>query len=158
MMKNTFYFPLKPFFVHYKSSFCSQDIQFFALTFWSCKKWPHQKNELILKFMTSQSGKQTIAIHLSKLSIFLDQQSNVYSFFIVYQVESYQNIMKISCRLLAFTSHLFFEENKEVWNQPPCLISCKIFEEKYFSCYILLTDQISLSCLYFVRYYIICAL
>ena len=27
----------------------------------------------------------------------------------------------------------------------PCLIYCMIFEEKYFSCYILLTDQISLS-------------
>ena len=37
-----------------------------------------------------------------------------------------------------------------------CLISCKIFEEKYFSGYILLTDQISLSgCLYFVRYWAI---
>ena len=32
-----------------------------------------------------------------------------------------------------------------------------IFEEKYFSCYILLIDQISLSgCLYFVRYWSIC--
>ena len=30
---------------------------------------------------------------------------------------------------------------------------CMIFEEKYFSCSIVLTDQISLSgCLYFVRY------
>ena len=38
-----------------------------------------------------------------------------------------------------------------------CLISCIIFEEKYFSGYILLTDQISLSgCLYFVRYWAIC--
>ena len=33
--------------------------------------------------------------------------------------------------------------------QPPCFISCIIFEEKYFSCYILLPDQISLfGCLY----------
>ena len=35
----------------------------------------------------------------------------------------------------------------------------KIFQNilKYFSCYILLTDQISLSgCIYFVRYYAIC--
>ena len=31
---------------------------------------------------------------------------------------------------------------------------CMIFEEKYFSCYILLTDQISLSgCINFVRYW-----
>ena len=33
------------------------------------------------------------------------------------------------------------------------------FQEKYFSCYILLTDQISLSdCLYFSRYRAICVL
>ena len=33
-----------------------------------------------------------------------------------------------------------------------------IFQEKYFSCYILLTDQISLSdCIYFSRYWTICA-
>ena len=40
-----------------------------------------------------------------------------------------------------------------------CLISCMIFEEKYFSGYIILTDSILLSgCLYFVRYWAICVL
>ena len=39
-------------------------------------------------------------------------------------------------------------------HQSPCLNFCMIFEEKYFSCYILLTDQISLaSCLYFLKYW-----
>ena len=34
-----------------------------------------------------------------------------------------------------------------------------IFQEKYLSCYILLTDLIELSdCLYFLRYWAICAL
>ena len=34
-----------------------------------------------------------------------------------------------------------------------------IFQKKYISCYILLTDQISLSdCLYFLRYWAICVL
>ena len=34
-----------------------------------------------------------------------------------------------------------------------------IFEEKYFSCYTLLTNQISLSgCFYFVKYWTICVL
>ena len=38
-------------------------------------------------------------------------------------------------------------------------ILCMIFQEKCFSCYILLTDQISLSgCFYFMRYWKICAL
>ena len=33
------------------------------------------------------------------------------------------------------------------------------FPEKYFACYILLTDQISLSdCFYFLRYWAICVL
>ena len=36
-------------------------------------------------------------------------------------------------------------------------ILCTIFQEKSFSCYVLLTDQISLSdCLYFLRYQAIC--
>ena len=34
------------------------------------------------------------------------------------------------------------------------LLFCMIFQEKRFSCYILLTDQIPLSdCLYFLRYW-----
>ena len=38
-------------------------------------------------------------------------------------------------------------------------ILCMIFQEKYFSCYILLAHQISLSdCLYFSRYWAICVL
>ena len=38
-------------------------------------------------------------------------------------------------------------------------ILCIIFQQKRFSCYILLTDQISLSdCLYFLRYWVICVL
>ena len=39
----------------------------------------------------------------------------------------------------------------------PCLISCMSFEEKFFSGYILLTGQISLSgFFYFVRYWVEC--
>ena len=53
----------------------------------------------------------------------------------------------------------FFKKQKEVWNQSPGLIFSMIFEEKYIYCYILLPDQISMSsCLYFVRYWAICAL
>ena len=44
-----------------------------------------------------------------------------------------------------------------VVQESPSLISCIIFQQKYFSGYILLTNQISLSgCLYFVRYWAIC--
>ena len=47
----------------------------------------------------------------------------------------------------------FFKKQKEVWHYSLWLIFSIIFDEKYFSCYILLPDQISLfGCLYFVRY------
>ena len=53
----------------------------------------------------------------------------------------------------------FFQKWKEVWNQLPFLVFCITFEEKYFSCYILLVDPVSLSgCLYFMRYCGICVL
>ena len=72
--------------------------------------------------------------------------------FILYQVEGYQNILKLSCRPLAFTSYRAFL-------MLPCLIFGMIFEEKYFSDYILLTDQISMSgYLHFMRYWTICEL
>ena len=52
-----------------------------------------------------------------------------------------------------------FLKNKEVWNWSPCLIFCIIFEEKHFSCYVILIDQVSLSgYLHFVRYWAICVL
>ena len=47
-----------------------------------------------------------------------------------------------------------FLKNKEVWKRFPSLILCKFLEEKYISCYTLLTNQTSLSdCLYFLKYW-----
>ena len=50
----------------------------------------------------------------SKLSVSLDQQSKVlYNlFFIISQVEGYRNILKLSCRPLAFNSFKAFLKNK----------------------------------------------
>ena len=46
---------------------------------------------------------------------------------------------------------------KGVWEQFLHHILFIIFQQKFFSCYILLTDQISLSdCFYFLRYQAIC--
>ena len=47
----------------------------------------------------------------------------------------------------------FFKKQKVVWNKSPCLTFCIIFKEIYFSEYILLIDQVSLSgCL---QYYLL---
>ena len=79
---------------------------------------------------------------------------------IVYQIVGYRKILKVPWRSLVFTSEKTFLKNKkEVWNYSPCLIFCIFFKEKYFPCYILLTDQIPLiGCLYFMRYWAICVL
>ena len=51
---------------------------------------------------------------ISKLSISLDQQSKVLQFvFIVCQVKGYQNILKLSCTPLAFSSYKAFRKNKK---------------------------------------------
>ena len=78
--------------------------------------------------------------------------------FIVCQVEGYQKILKLSWKPLAFTSYkAFLKKQKEVWNQAPYPIFRMIFE--YVSCYIVLSDQNSLSgCLYFVIQWEICVL
>ena len=50
---------------HLKSTFRSQDIQVFVTTFCSCRKdGLIRKTRLTSKFMTSQPGLQTIAIHI----------------------------------------------------------------------------------------------
>ena len=55
------------------------------------------------------------------------------------------------CLTIGFTSGKAFFIKKVVWNKSPWNIFCMIFEEKYFSCDILLTNQISFfGCLYLV--------
>ena len=70
----------------------------------------------------------------------------------VCQVEDFYYILKLRYRPLAFTSYKAFLKNKRTG--AISLFLCMIFEKKYFSCYIPLPDQISLSgCLYFVTSY-----
>ena len=58
MIKNAFYFI-------FKSSFRSLDIEVFVMTFWTCRKnGLIRKIRLTSKFITSQPGQQTIAIHI----------------------------------------------------------------------------------------------
>ena len=67
--------------------------------------------------------------------------------FIVCQVEGYQNILKLSCKLLAFTLIKAFLKTKKglETSLPDYAFSASILKKKYLSCYILLTEQISLN-------------
>ena len=56
MMKNAFYFTLKAFFVF-------KILQFLSWRFLSCRKTAWLE-KLISKFMTSQPGKETTAVHI----------------------------------------------------------------------------------------------
>ena len=57
-MENAFYFILKALFI-------LEIFQFFVTTFWSCREnGLIRKVRLTSKFMTSQPGLQTIAIHI----------------------------------------------------------------------------------------------
>ena len=58
------------------------------------------------------------------------------------------NILKLCCKPLAFT-YVKFKKTKRRLELSLLTSFCMIFEEKYFSCYSLLTDQMSLSgCLF----------
>ena len=75
------------------------------------------------------------------------------------QVKVYQNILKLRCWPLTFILNKAFLKKKLRSRTSSFLIFCMIYVEKYFSRYILLTDQIPLTgYLYFFRYWIICVL
>ena len=96
----------------------------------------------------------------SKLSISLDQQC--IKFYTVHfyciPIEYYWNILKLSYRPVAFNSYIKLFEKIE---NGLVLVSLPHFqhdfEEKRFSCEILLPNQISFSnCFYFLRHWEIC--
>ena len=97
-----------------------------------------------------------------KLSISLDHSLTFCTVYF-YCMTSWGLSKYIETRLQTTCFHLilgfFLKQWEEVWNQSPCLIFHIIFEGKYFSCYVLLLHQISLSgCLYFDKYWTICIL
>ena len=79
--------------------------------------------------------------------------------FTVFRLPSNQHTIETNCLKLysidpEIWSNLIFQ--KRVWEQFLQHILCMIFQQKYSSCYILLTEQISLpGCLYFLRYWTI---
>ena len=59
-------------------------------------------------------------------------------FFIIYKLEDYWSIMKLSCRPFTLNSYTTFLKNKNRSGKTLCFIFYKIFEKK--NCYILLPD------------------
>ena len=125
----------------------------------------YNKRNIFLENSYTKFSGETILRSFSKnpkLSISLDQQSKVlYRLFLLYtklrNIEISQNILKLSCRPLAFALYIkLFFLKKELRNQSLFFVFCMTFEEKHFPRYTLLLDQISLSdCLNFVRYWTI---
>ena len=105
----------------------------------------------------AKCGEETIS---RPLYINISICSSFIHFVFIMLIWDISNIVKPSSRSRAFTlSKAFLKKQKEVWNESPRLIFWMIFEERHFSCNILLTDQISLSCcLWFVKYWAICVL
>ena len=91
----------------------------------------------------------------SNLSESLNQQSKV--LLLHAKLRSNDNILKLSYSSLDFTSYKTLLKNKRGLELVFLPHLSMIFEEKYFSRYILLPYQISLSgCPYFLRYWTIC--
>ena len=76
------------------------------------------------------------------------------------QVVGNQNILKLSCKPLAFTFYKAFLKNEKRPRTSLHASFCEWFSKKdCFSFYVLLIEQISLSsCLYLMRYWAICVL
>ena len=70
------------------------------------------RNILLEKSYTKCCG-ETILRHFYQKSKF---ESCIQFVFIECQIEDYRNILKLSCRALAFASCRAFLKNKEVWN------------------------------------------
>ena len=85
-------------------------------------------------------------------------KQRVFWFLLYAQDEGYRDILKLNCRLFAFCPYEGFLKNKKTFGTSLPLPHF-LHDEKNFSLYILLTDQISLSlCFYFSRYWTTCVL
>ena len=116
---------------------------------------------IFLEKSYTNCGRQT-SPRLFFKKIKLNQQSDIlYSLLLLYlKGEDCQKCIKTKTLTTCFYFiKSFLKTQNEIWSQSPRLIFCMIFEETYFLQYILLTDEISLfDCLYFLRYWAICAL
>ena len=101
-------------------------------------------------YFTLNSFSWYLNLRIFKYLILRISGSIVFSFiqfaFIACEIHDCQNILKLICRPVAFTSYKAFLKNKKTSRiSLPPWVSCMIFEGKYLSCYILLHDRTSFS-------------
>ena len=114
----------------------------------------NNRNTFLINHAENLAGRLVLDLFLSKkaLSEFKAKglQLNIFQQFSTWHtIKTYCITLKTidpeTCSILIF--------QKKIWEQFLHHILCMIFQEKCFSCYILLTDKISLpDCLYFLRY------
>ena len=150
---NSFYFTLNVLFVLKIINFCPD---FFGYA----ENALIRKLKLISKLMTLQTAKLIISwkmihriwwrkIFSWKIKIKHSSRSTVWTFirfvFIVCPIWKLPKYIEIKVLTTCFyLTKSFFKKQKEIRNYLSWFISCVIFEEKHFSCYILLADQTSL--------------
>ena len=109
----------------------------------NCQLTEYNMRHIFLKKLHTKCGREANSrgfYKKSKLSIYLDQMSEIlWSFFIVCSSRGLPKYIKTKVLVICSYPILsFLKKQKEVWNLSLYLISCMIFEEKYFSCYIIL--------------------
>ena len=116
------------------------------------------KKHFSWKIITKCGRETSPRLFSGKLKLSLDRKSKIFlQFHSSWGLSKYvETKLQTTCLYLILS---VFKKQKNVWNYPPCLIFCIIFIEKYFSWYIQLIDQVSLSgCFYFMRYWVKCVL
>ena len=121
-------------------------------------------NNVFLEKSCTTCGRETIPrLFSKKIKIWHTSGSIVRSciqfVLVVSQVEGHQNILKVRRRPLTFTSYKGLCKTKTGLERVSLPHFLHDFEEKYFSCCVLLPDQISLpGCIFLMGYWAICAL
>ena len=107
---------------HLKSSFRSQDIYIFALTFWSCRKNDLiRKTRLISKFMTAQHtiiihveqylAKRSLPVIREKFSFKNHAERLVPDYFLFFKKALYE----VKATDLQLSFNIFAQPSKKVW-------------------------------------------
>ena len=119
----------------------------------------NMKNIFLKKSYTKCVGKTSPRPFLKNWNwayLWINNLRVLYSCFYCMQSWGLSKYIETKLRTTSFYILGFLKNRKRSGTSHPCFIFCIVFKEKYFSFYIIWTDQVSLSgCLYFVRYWTI---